>query len=110
MEFIKDDKLINNGFNKRYNSNKVFFGEDLCLLREFYQRYLKLNRMKTFKIIFNYDYNSKVENICNPNGATSAEENKSHILIEKNKESMNYNSNKKMDEKNKKNEEKKLKR
>ena len=103
LNIINEFKQINSGFNIWYNSNKLFFGEDLCLLEEFNQRYIKLNRMKTFKTICYHDYNSKVEYICNPNGVTSAEENKTPILIEKSKESIN--SNKKLDEiKNKKNE------
>lgn len=107
LNIINEFKQINSGFNIWYNSNKLFFGEDLCLLEEFNQRYIKLNRMKTFKTICYHDYNSKVEYICNPNGVTSAEENKTPILIEKSKESIN--SNKKLDEiKNKKNEEKKI--
>jgi len=107
LNIINEFKQINSGFNIWYNSNKLFFGEDLCLLEEFNQRYIKLNRMKTFKTICYHDYNSKVEYICNPNGVTSAEDNKTPILIEKSKESIN--SNKKLDEiKNKKNEEKKI--
>lgn len=107
LNIINEFKQINSGFNIWYNSNKLFFGEDLCLLEEFNQRYIKLNRMKTIKTICYHDYNSKVEYICNPNGVTSAEENKTPILIEKSKESIN--SNKKLDEiKNKKNEEKKI--
>lgn len=107
LNIINEFKQINSGFNIWYNSNILFFGEDLCLLEEFNQRYIKLNRMKTFKTICYHDYNSKVEYICNPNGVTSAEDNKTPILIEKSKESIN--SNKKLDEiKNKKNEEKKI--
>lgn len=41
--------------------------------------------MKSFKTICYHDYNSKVEYICNPNGATSIEENKTKIDEIKNK-------------------------
>ena len=103
LNIINEYKLFNNGFNTWYNSIKLFFGEKLCLLEEFNQRYIKLNKMKSFKTICYHDYNSKVEYICNPNGATSLEENKAPNLKEKVKESINSDSNKSIDEtKNKK--------
>jgi hypothetical protein len=108
LNIINEYKQINNGFNIWYNSNQLFFGENLCLLEEFNQRYTKLNKMKSFKTICYHDYNSKVEYICNPNGDTIVEENKASNLIEKSKESINSDSNKKVDEIiNKKNEVKK---
>ena len=109
LNIINEYKQFNNGFNTWYNSNKLFLGEKLCLLEEFNQRYIKLNKMKSFKTICYHDYNSKVEYICNPNGATNLEENKTPILIEKVKESTDSDSNKIIDEtKNKKIEEKKI--
>jgi hypothetical protein len=85
LNIINEYKQFNNEFNLWYNYNKLFFGEDLCLLEEFNQRYIKLNKMKSFKTICYHDYNSKVEYICNPNGATSVEENKTKIDEIKNK-------------------------
>ena len=109
LNIINEYKQFNNGFNTWYNSNKLLLGEKLCLLEEFNQRYLKLNKMKSFKTICYHDYNSKVEYICNPNGATNIEENKTPILIEKVKESIKSDSNKSIDEtKNKKNDLKKI--
>jgi len=106
---INEYKQINNGFNTWYNSNKIILGKDLCLLEEFNKRYIKLNKMKTFKTICYHDYNSKVEYICNPNGVSNIEDNKLPNIIEKPKESLNSNSIKKMDEMStKKNEEKKI--